>query len=83
MVELGCGVYAQAKCDSSRVVVQTGVPGLLLELSPAEAQLYISQRLPLLQQRAEQLSVQASEVRAHIHTVGSRQFLDAMEILKT
>lgn len=81
MVELGCGVYAQAKCNSSRGADWS--PWLLLELSPAEAQLYISQRLPLLQQRAEQLSVQASEVRAHIHTVSSRQFLDAMEILKT
>lgn len=82
-MELGCGVYAQAKCDSSRVIVQTGVPGLLLEFSPSEAQAYIAQRLPLLQQRAEQLSVQASEVRAHIHTVYSKQFLDALEILKT
>ena len=83
MVDLGCGVYAQAKCDTSRVVVQTGVPGLLLELTPEETQVYIAQRLPLLQERVEQLTSQASEVRAHIHTVLPRQFLDALEILKT
>lgn len=82
LVDLGCGFFVEAKSNAQTVIVKTGVPDLMVELTTPEALDYIAKREGLLREQVARLTDTANEIRAHIHTVRPRQFVEALEVIK-
>ena len=69
MVDLGCNFYAQARVpDPSRVCVAVGF-GIFVEFSHEEGLLFIDKKVAQLNLKAEQLTVQACQIKAKIRVV--------------
>ena len=64
------------------IIVKTGIPDLMLELTHEETLEYVGKREHILKEQVERLTVTANEIRAHIHTVRFTQFVEALDVIK-
>ena len=69
LVDIGCNTYAQARVnDCSKICVAVGL-GFFLEMELGEASRYVEKRIGELNERAQELSQQSSQINARIKIV--------------
>lgn len=68
-VKIGCEFYMEAEGNVDFVAVETGVPGLFIELNPNEALEYIPKREKFLEERLERCNHCINDIQQHIDTI--------------
>jgi prefoldin subunit 5 len=81
-VNIGMDFYVQAKGNVELITVETGVEGLSIEMTVDEALEYITKEETLLNDKIAQLTDRAANIRAHINTVRSTQFFEALNAIQ-
>ena len=77
LVDIGCNTYAQARVDDcSKICVAVGL-GFFLEMELVEASRFVEKRIGELNERAQELSKQSSQINARIKIV--LQALDELQ----
>ncbi|CAG9315702.1 unnamed protein product [Blepharisma stoltei] len=65
-INIGCEFYVKAKADIDLISVETGIPGLYIELKPDEALEYIDKREVIIKEKLERYSDAAIQIQQHI-----------------
>ena len=71
-MKIGCEFFMETEGDASFVSVETGVPGLFVDLRPNEAVEYICKRETLLQEKISRIERYINEVNLHIQALTQR-----------
>ena len=79
LVKVGCEFFMQAEGNADFVAVETGVPGLYIELTPIEGLEYIEKRQISLQEKLIKCIRYLEEVQMHIETI-SKTLINIREI---
>lgn len=70
-VKVGCEYFMQAEGDPSYISVETGIPGLYIDLTPTESLVYIQKREQLLMEKLGRCVKTLNDIQAHIQTITS------------
>lgn len=65
-VNLGCEFYVKAKADIDLISVETGIPGLYIELGVDEALEYIEKHEIIIKEKLERYSNAVDQIQQHI-----------------
>ena len=69
LVKVACEFFMEAEGDASLVAVETGIPGLYIELTPEEGLEYIHKKQDLLQSNLSRCVKILEEIEGHISTI--------------
>ena len=70
-VKVGCEFFMECEGDLDFISIETGVPGLYIDLNIEEGLEFIPKREGLLQERLNRTSFYINDVQQHIHTIQS------------
>jgi hypothetical protein len=68
-VKIGCEFFMQAEGTAEFISVETGVPGLFIDLTPEETLGFIKKRQKSLQLKLERCGKHLQDVQMHIDTI--------------
>ena len=68
-VKIGAEFYMEAEGDVNYISVETGVPGLYIDLAPAEAMEYIPKRENILAEKLNRSNHHINEIQLHISSI--------------
>jgi len=69
LVKVACEFFMHAEGPADKISIETGVPGLYIELSPTEGIEYIRKKQGLLQGQLLRCKSQIESIEGHIATI--------------
>lgn len=69
LVKVACEFFMEAEGQVDKISIETGVPGLYIDLTPAEGIDYIQKKQALLQEQLTRCKSAIDQIEGHISTI--------------
>lgn len=69
LVKVACEFFMEAEGQADKISIETGIPGLYLDLTPSEGIEYIQKKQSLLQEQLNRCKSAIDQIEGHISTI--------------